>query len=587
VLGAGGIETATEQALAFADTFDTDVAGAISAAGQLIETGLANTSEDAFDLLTTGFQQMPADLREELIEASNEYGRFFDQLGLSGNEAFGLLTRAADGGMFAIDKTGDALKELTIRGTDMSTASVEAFTAAGLSADDMAARFLEGGDSAAGALSDLVDGLLDIEDPVKQANAAIGLFGTPIEDLGTDQIPVFLQSLQDLEGGMGDVAGSADDMADTISGTNAVKIEAFRRKVLGGLADFTARHVIPAFERFAAWGERNWPAISAVATSAFDKIKEKLTPVIDGLVKAFSKVKEWVITNWPEIEKIIGKVAKQIGKAVGIMGGAIRTAFEWIIKNKPVLIGVLTAITVAWLIYAGAALAAAVASILALGPVLLFAIAVGAVVLAMLLLKPHMERFINWAMPGIKKGFDIAKTAVDIFKAAFGAVWEIMKSVAGWLEKGAKKAWEGFKTDLERVKNFLDGPFSGAWKGIKKIIQFVIDTIEVLITTIGKIPSPKSVLGGFLGAVIETGSNLLPGGPKHSGGVFRTQKKGGQGFALLQDGETVTPAGRAALSAGGASGGGGGTQVIQLVVSGRVLAEVVAEANLNSGGQFR
>jgi len=73
----------------------------------------------------------------------------------------------------------------------------------------------------------------------------------------------------------------------------------------------------------------------------------------------------------------------------------------------------------------------------------------------------------------------------------------------------------------------------------------------------------------------------------HSGGVFRSQRPGGEGLAVLQDGETVTPAGRAAVGAPNGSGGVGDVRVTVMMPNGDVLAEAVAEANLGSGGQFQ
>jgi len=73
----------------------------------------------------------------------------------------------------------------------------------------------------------------------------------------------------------------------------------------------------------------------------------------------------------------------------------------------------------------------------------------------------------------------------------------------------------------------------------------------------------------------------------HSGGVFRSQRPGGEGLAVLQDGETVTPAGRAAVGAPNGSGGVGDVRVTVMMPNGDVLAEAVAEANLGSGGAFQ
>ena len=49
----------------------------------------------------------------------------------------------------------------------------------------------------------------------------------------------------------------------------------------------------------------------------------------------------------------------------------------------------------------------------------------------------------------------------------------------------------------------------------------------------------------------------------HDGGTFRAQTPGGEGLALLQDGERVSRS------------GGGTPEIIQLVVDGRVLAQVL------------
>lgn len=59
-------------------------------------------------------------------------------------------------------------------------------------------------------------GLLKIKDPEERANAAIALFGTPIEDLSIDQIPKFLSALAGTKDKLGYVSGAADRMGDTL-----------------------------------------------------------------------------------------------------------------------------------------------------------------------------------------------------------------------------------------------------------------------------------------------------------------------------------------------------------------------------------
>lgn len=71
----------------------------------------------------------------------------------------------------------------------------------------------------------------------------------------------------------------------------------------------------------------------------------------------------------------------------------------------------------------------------------------------------------------------------------------------------------------------------------------------------------------------------------HQGGTFQAPTRGGEGLAVLRDGEKVLRNGAGGATATTAVTAG--PTVIQLVVDGSVLAEAVAEANLNAGGQFK
>jgi hypothetical protein len=247
----------TEQALNLAQGFGVDVVEAAGIAGFAVQHGLAGDADHAMDLITAAMQRMPASMREELFPAIEEYGSFLHNLGLTGEEAFGLLAAASQEGSFGIDKTADALKELTIRAVDMSTTSVGAFEAAGFNADEMAARFIAGGDSARGALDDLIDGLLGIEDPVERQTAAIGLFGTPLEDLSTAEIPEFLRSLDTMTGGFDDVSGAAERSGAMLADNTATRWEEFKRRAIDGIVTAADTYLLPALERIVAWARNN------------------------------------------------------------------------------------------------------------------------------------------------------------------------------------------------------------------------------------------------------------------------------------------------------------------------------------------
>lgn len=248
-----GIRRVSAKALDLAKVFDLDINDAVNRSGILMRTGLAKNADHAADLVVKAMQSVPPAIRDELGEATTEYSKFFADLGITGEEMFGLFAEADD--KFELDKTGDAIKELSIRATDMSATSIAAYEAAGLNAGEMAADIVAGGETAREAFEQIITGLYEIEDPVIRANAAIGLFGTPLEDLGVNEIPAFLVKLGEIETGIGNVGGAADAMGDTLNDNAATKIETFKREALTGLTNFIGTEVIPDIEELAdAWG---------------------------------------------------------------------------------------------------------------------------------------------------------------------------------------------------------------------------------------------------------------------------------------------------------------------------------------------
>lgn len=205
--------------MAFNATFARSAEETASTIDVMLNSGMVSNAQEGLDLLTAGMQKVPAAMQDEVFDAMNEYSKHFNTLGIDGADAMAMLVSASENGQYAIDKTGDAIKEFSLRGSDMSKTSTEAYDLIGLSAEDMASKIAAGGEGAQEALSRTAEGLLGIEDPAERANAAIALFGTPVEDLGVDQIPAFLEALTAGGDGMGDFAGSAQAMADNTQST--------------------------------------------------------------------------------------------------------------------------------------------------------------------------------------------------------------------------------------------------------------------------------------------------------------------------------------------------------------------------------
>lgn len=241
----GDVEDLTAKTLDLATAFEVDTGEAVTTVGVMLSRGLVRDADQGFDLITAAMQQVPSEMRGELLPILEEYSQDFAALGITGEDAFGILVDAAQDGRFALDKTADAVKEFTIRSTDMSAASSEAYEAIGLDAETMANKIVQGGDMAREGFGEVVAGLLAIEDPAEQANTAIALMGTPLEDLSVTEIPEFLRRMQEMDGQFGDTEGAAERMGDTLNDNVATDFEGFKRKAGAALDTFLTENVLP------------------------------------------------------------------------------------------------------------------------------------------------------------------------------------------------------------------------------------------------------------------------------------------------------------------------------------------------------
>lgn len=238
--GGADVERLSKKALDMAGTFDTDVTEAVSSAGILMKTGLAKDADQAFDLMIGSMQKMPKAMQAELLPVMDEYSKDFAALGIDGNTAFGIIAEASKGGAIMMDKSGDALKEFLILGTSGDLPVAEAFKSIGLDAEDMARKLAAGGPAAAEAFAQTVAGLQGIEDPAAQAQAAIALFGTPLEDLGANKIPEFLGAIDPAGDAFDDLGGSADKLAETVNTGPGAALTEFSRRALASLQEIAA-----------------------------------------------------------------------------------------------------------------------------------------------------------------------------------------------------------------------------------------------------------------------------------------------------------------------------------------------------------
>jgi len=240
------IKSIAANAADLANSFEIDVSLAAQAAGSAVKNGLAKDSQEAFDLLTKGMTGLgPAG--EDLAETFREYGPIFQQAGLSGQTALGLIRQGIEGGWVQdTDKIADAFKEFSLRGTEGSKAVQDAFKALRLDAkktgDDIAA----GGKRGEGAMDLVLDKLREMGPDSQEARQIIStLFGGPGEDLGA---ALFALDVDKATEAMGGAKGAADDLGNGLRDNAGAKVTQFKNTMQQNLVEFLGNEVIPRLE---------------------------------------------------------------------------------------------------------------------------------------------------------------------------------------------------------------------------------------------------------------------------------------------------------------------------------------------------
>jgi hypothetical protein len=498
---AADVEALSAKVLDLAKTFEVDVARAAQVAGQMITSGLAKDSTQAMDLLFAGMQRVPAAIREDLLDALDEYGPFMSMIGIKGEQAMALLVKGAEKGMYGIDKTGDALKEFGIRATDMSTTSKAGFDLLGMSQEKMAKKLLAGGDTAKGAFNAIITGLQRIKDPADQSVAALALFGTPLEDLSVSEIPKFLSSLSSAQGGLGKVAGAAERAGKTLNDNATTNLTSFGRQAKKAFVDIVGGQVLPVVTSVAKWLSANFgPALEAVgqvltgsvipavkATARW--ISENETPImiVAGLLAAIfiPHLISLGVTALTTKARVVGAwivmKAQAIGAAAAHSFAIVGMVAKWIWLGG---IAVLNGIKVAgaWLLTAGVGAATALATM----------VATSALFVA------------KWVWMGVQSLLQAGRVA---------AAWLIAMGPVGWVIGLVVGLVALVIANWERVKNFTVQLWTAIWNWIKArasdIANWVNAKVRDVVSFFEMLRSLPGKVGAWFGGVKDAATRKL------------------------------------------------------------------------------
>lgn len=281
-LSPAATETAAASALALESLFEAPVNESTRAVGVMMKNFEGLSETQAFDLIAAGFQR-GGNYSDELLDTLREYAPAFSTMGLSAEQAMGVLLAGANAGAWNLDKVGDAMKEFNIRAKDGSKATAEGFAAIGLNAEQMGADIAAGGERGERAFQATLAGLAAMEDPVKRNAAGVALFGTQWEDLESKVVLAMAEGLKGVEGYEGAAARAA---ATTGQGFSAA-IEGLSRAVTGLLAD-AVMPILPHLTAFINLVAANLPGAFAAAQAAVAPFLPTIQSVIEALVMGAS-----------------------------------------------------------------------------------------------------------------------------------------------------------------------------------------------------------------------------------------------------------------------------------------------------------
>lgn len=496
------LESITEKAIVLRDTFGMDVPASVKAA-QVMMQNFGMSADSAFDMLAMGAQE-GLNINDDMLDAFSEYSPYFKQLGLDATDMYNAFASGANVSMYGVDKAGDAFKEFGIRVVDGSDSTRAAFAAIGLSADDYAQKIMAGGDSAKQATTEIINGLLAIEDPVERNAQGVALFGTQWEDLGQDGAEAMLSLM-----------GQAVECEGALDAIDAVRYDSIGA-ALGGIG-------------------------RGIEVAVFQPITERALP-------ALSSLAGWFSSNKDAIAGAIGQAFATLEKIAPVLAVIAAGYAAWVTYSNAVK--ALTALQAAYtaVVEAGGVAQWALNAAMAANPVGIVIAAITAVIAVFVLLWNNCEGFRNFwiglwdsIMQKVQPIADwiyqnvITPIAAKFaeFQSAFGELW-------GAIVSNVQAAWEliapivqlGFQNMqtifnavlpvLQTIWNAAWGVIStvlgNAWNIMSGIVGTIMGVIQGIIQTVtaliqgnwdGVWNGIKSIFETIVNGILQTGANIF------------------------------------------------------------------------------
>lgn len=389
-------------------------------------------------------------------------------------------------------------------------------------------------------------------------NLKLGYGGTKTE---MERLLRDAEKLADLDVGSYDI-NNFSDIIDAIGMIqNELGITGTTAKEASSTISGSIGSMKSAWENFVAGlanGDQNPEELFDTVVEAAKQVWENLKPVLERLVtNAIDLVKSELKKRFPEVYKTLQQARD-----------AIKSVFEWILKNKNAILATIAAIgaglaafNVATMIMnlvkafkawqaatEGMTIAQRLLNIvMEANPIGLVIAAITALVAAFITLWNTSEEFRQFWIDlwdGIKEA---AGAAWDWIQGVFSKAWDEIKKIWNGAKKFFSGIWDGIKSVFGGVKDWFSGVFQGAADAISTIfngivgaikapINFLINALNTVIDGINKIKIPDWVPGiGGKGINIPRIPNLARGGILEKGQLGLLEGNGAEAVVPLEN----------------------------------------------------
>ncbi len=461
----------TENVYMLQDAFDVDFNETLRGVNGLMEN-MGLTAEESFDLITVGLQN-GLNKSDELTDNLAEYTQIWGQAGFSAKEMFAILDNGMANGAYSVDKVNDFVKEFTI---SLADGRIEE----NLSSFSKGTRnlFYEWKKGKATA-KEVFYSIISDFDNMENSQEALSLASNVWSALGEDNALKVIKSLNDVNSIYDDTANAAKDANDAIYGGQEAKIESLKKKLESS---------------FNSAGEQ----MLANFLPFLEKIMNKVEKLIDWFDNLDEGTKNIIFT--------IGLLIAAIGPTLIILGSVIDGASK-VIKLITKMSGVLDICKKA---IGGVS---TVLKFLAASPITLVVAGIAMIAAGLIYLWVTNENFRN-AIIGIWHGIRALFTQFgDFLKGIFSTDWsdsfgiigEIINVFLANVSNFYNSICQIFQGIIDFVKGVFTADWSLAWEGIKNIFGGVFNGL----LSIAKIPLNGII--GMLNIVLDAINFLIKG----------------------------------------------------------------------------